>query len=91
MAIAAQKLEQALLRTEAQLGARRRSPSNQPMGCESATPKDAAGPFGEEEECRVRPVPGLIVRMPGYFSHRTVPLGTKQRRVCVAFEIYPAE
>lgn len=39
----------------------------------------------------VEPVPGTIVLMPGYFFHGTAPMGVDQERICIAFEVEPAE
>lgn len=46
---------------------------------------------GDAAACWIQPEPGKIVLMPSYFHHRTVPLGVEQRRICVAFEIYPED
>lgn len=52
-------------------------------------PEDSRADFGDWEPHWIQPEPGRIVMMPSYFHHRTVPLGVDQRRICVAFEIYP--
>jgi len=54
-------------------------------------PEDTQTDFGDWEARWIQPEPGKIVLMPSYFHHRTVPLGVDQRRICVAFEIYPAD
>ncbi|HXC53746.1 MAG TPA: putative 2OG-Fe(II) oxygenase [Rhizomicrobium sp.] len=38
----------------------------------------------------VRPAPGTLVLMPGYFYHGTAPMGVDQERICVAFNVTPA-
>lgn len=38
----------------------------------------------------IKPEPGLLVLMPSYFHHETLPLEVDQQRVCVAFEISPS-
>lgn len=55
----------------------------------SAPPEDTRADFRAWEPHWIQPEPGRIVMMPSYFHHRTVPLGVDQRRICVAFEIYP--
>lgn len=47
---------------------------------------DAEAGWGERW---IRPEPGMVVMMPSHFSHETVPLGCDERRICVAFELYP--
>lgn len=41
------------------------------------------------DEHWIRPEPGMVVMMPSHFSHETVALGCDDRRICVAFELYP--
>ena len=43
------------------------------------------------ERRRIEPTPGGLVLMPGYFWHKTEPMGVDQERICVAFEIRPLE
>jgi hypothetical protein len=38
----------------------------------------------------IEPRPGMVVIMPSYFSHESIPLGVDGRRVCAAIQIYPA-
>jgi uncharacterized protein (TIGR02466 family) len=40
---------------------------------------------------RVEPAPGNLVLMPGYFYHDTEPMATNEERICVAFDVVPAE
>lgn len=54
-------------------------------------PEDTKADFGEWEGRWIQPEAGKIVMMPSYFHHRTMPLGVDQRRVCVAFEVYPED
>lgn len=54
-------------------------------------PEETLAASGDWEARWIQPELGKIVLMPSYFHHRTVPLGVDQRRVCVAFEVYPAE
>jgi hypothetical protein len=39
----------------------------------------------------VEPEPGTLVLMPGYFFHRTFPMGIDEERICIAFDVVPAE
>jgi tetratricopeptide (TPR) repeat protein len=47
----------------------------------------AARAYGEE---RIRPQPGLLLLFPSHAYHRTFPHGQPERRICVAFDIWPA-
>jgi hypothetical protein len=39
----------------------------------------------------IAPEPGRLVLLPGYFFHRTYPMGVNEERVCIAFDVMPAE
>lgn len=39
----------------------------------------------------VEPAAGTLVLMPGYFFHGTQPMGVDEDRICVAFDVVPAE
>ena len=39
----------------------------------------------------VEPEPGNLVLMPGYFYHGTRPMGVDEERICIAFDVVPAE
>jgi hypothetical protein len=39
----------------------------------------------------VPPDPGTLVLMPGYFFHRTEPMGMAGERICLAFDVVPEE
>ena len=39
----------------------------------------------------IAPTPGRLVLMPAYFYHSTEPTGVDQERICIAFDIVPAE
>jgi uncharacterized protein (TIGR02466 family) len=40
---------------------------------------------------RVEPAPGNLVLMPAYFYHYTEPMLSDEERICVAFDVVPAE
>ena len=42
-------------------------------------------------ERRIEPVPGRLVLMPGYFYHETLPTRAEEARLCVAFNVVPAD
>jgi putative 2-oxoglutarate-Fe(II)-dependent oxygenase superfamily protein len=42
-------------------------------------------------ERRIEPKPGRLVLMPGYFYHETLPTHAAETRLCVAFNVVPAE
>jgi hypothetical protein len=42
-------------------------------------------------ERHIAPKPGRLVLMPGYFYHHTRPMGVDEERICVAFDVVPAE
>ena len=48
----------------------------------------ATSRFGETW---IKPEPGLLVLMPGYFHHETQPTGLDEDRICVAFDVVPTE
>lgn len=54
-------------------------------------PEETQADFSAWDARWIQPETGKIVLMPSYFHHRTVPLGVDQRRVCVAFEVYPED
>jgi hypothetical protein len=39
----------------------------------------------------IAPEPGRLVLMPGYFFHATHPMGVDEERICIAFDVMPAE
>jgi hypothetical protein len=39
----------------------------------------------------IEPEPGRLVLMPGYFFHGTHPMGVDEERICIAFDVMPAE
>jgi len=39
----------------------------------------------------IEPEPGRVVLMPGYFFHGTHPMGVDEERICIAFDVMPAE
>jgi Putative 2OG-Fe(II) oxygenase len=39
----------------------------------------------------IAPEPGRVVLMPGYFFHGTHPMGVDEERICIAFDVMPAE
>lgn len=39
----------------------------------------------------IEPEPGRLVLMPGYFFHATHPMGVDEERICIAFDVMPAE
>jgi hypothetical protein len=39
----------------------------------------------------VAPEPGALVLMPAYFFHGTEPMGADEERICIAFDVVPAE
>jgi hypothetical protein len=39
----------------------------------------------------IAPEPGRLVLMPGYFFHRTRPMGADEERICIAFDAKPVE
>jgi hypothetical protein len=43
------------------------------------------------EERNIEPEPGRLVLMPGYFFHRTEPMGVDEERICIAFDVMPVE
>ena len=49
-------------------------------------------PCKRESEARmVQPEEGMMVLFPSYFYHRTVPIETTQRRICIAFDVQPGD
>jgi hypothetical protein len=54
-------------------------------------PPDWKGNLKGWQSRLVEPQPGNLVLMPGYFFHETVPLGVHEERICVAFDVVPAE
>lgn len=55
-------------------------------------PRELAGAADHDWELRlIEPVPGSLVLMPAYFWHWTEAMGVDQERICVAFELKPAE
>jgi hypothetical protein len=56
-------------------------------------PPDGLKPPRNEgwSERMVEPEPGNLVLMPGYFHHSTQPMAVNQERVCIAFDVIPAE
>jgi len=48
---------------------------------------DAAAAFGQHIE---RPEPGVLMMFPSHTYHRTFPHGATGRRICLAFDIWPA-
>jgi Putative 2OG-Fe(II) oxygenase len=43
------------------------------------------------DEVLVKPDPGRLILMPGYFFHETQAMGVQDERICVAFDVVPAE
>ena len=39
----------------------------------------------------IEPEPGRLVLIPGYFFHGTHPMGVDEERICIAFDVMPAE
>ena len=39
----------------------------------------------------IEPEPGRLVLMPAYFFHGTLPMGVDEERICIAFDVMPAE
>ncbi len=39
----------------------------------------------------IEPTPGMVVLMPSYFPHESIPTGCETRRVCAAIQVYPAD
>jgi thioredoxin-like negative regulator of GroEL len=37
----------------------------------------------------INPVPGLLVMFPSYVPHATIPTGSTERRICIAFDVEP--
>jgi len=64
-----------------------------PAGCiafglpEDVVGSDAASRYGMQV---VRPREGLLMLFPSHSYHRTFPHGAAERRICVAFDIWPA-
>ena len=48
------------------------------------------GPLPGWDEKLVEPEPGTLVLMPAYFFHHTMPMGVDDERICVAFDVVPA-
>ncbi|MEO7688320.1 MAG: putative 2OG-Fe(II) oxygenase [Sphingomonas sp.] len=42
-------------------------------------------------ERMIAPEPGTLVLMPSYFFHGTEPMGVDEERICIAFDVLPAE
>jgi hypothetical protein len=36
------------------------------------------------------PRPGMLLLFPSYFAHRTLPTGSRDPRLCVAFDVEPS-
>ncbi|HEY5279870.1 MAG TPA: putative 2OG-Fe(II) oxygenase [Pseudolabrys sp.] len=49
------------------------------------------GPDQGWDERLVAPAPGSLVLMPGYFFHDTQPMEVDEERICIAFDVVPAE
>jgi hypothetical protein len=54
-------------------------------------PDGAAGSDEDWGSVRVRPEAGLLVLMPSYYTHWTVPLDRSGRRTSIAFDVLPAK
>jgi hypothetical protein len=67
-----------------------RSPENK-RGWLHVGPPDSVGALPGWESRMVEPEPGTLLLMPGYFFHRTVPTGVDEERICIAFDVVPAE
>jgi hypothetical protein len=53
-------------------------------------PPGVGGGAGWDERW-VEPRPGTLTLMPAYFSHETIPTGSQEERLCVAFDAMPPE
>ncbi|HEY5279869.1 MAG TPA: putative 2OG-Fe(II) oxygenase [Pseudolabrys sp.] len=49
------------------------------------------GPERGWDERFVAPEPGTVALMPGYFFHNTRPIEVDEERICIAFDVEPAE
>jgi hypothetical protein len=49
-------------------------------------PSDSASPPGWEDRW-IEPEPGILVLMPGYFYHETIPTRSDDERMCIAFDV----
>jgi Putative 2OG-Fe(II) oxygenase len=54
-------------------------------------PPDDVPEGGAWESRSIEPEPGNLVLMPGYFYHGTRPMGVDEERICIAFDVVPAE
>jgi hypothetical protein len=54
-------------------------------------PPDDVTEGGHWDARSIEPEPGNLVLMPGYFFHGTQPMGVEEERICIAFDVVPAE
>ena len=60
-------------------------------GCISVLRKTGRSAQHGWAERLIAPKPGRLVLMPGYFYHHTRPMGVDEERICIAFDVVPAE
>ena len=47
---------------------------------------NANPPWGTRD---IRPIPGRLILFPSYVPHATIPTGSTDRRICIAFDVQP--
>ncbi len=56
-----------------------------------APPRRAPGAAPDWLTRMIEPEPGNLLLMPGYFIHESLPVDAAERRICIAFDVRPAE